>query len=65
VCKIIPEKKTNKEEFKFAYIDERMLQTPPIAVGNIRREVVRMGEMAKTNINLSMAMLLNGENNEN
>jgi phosphate:Na+ symporter len=64
VCKIIPEKKTNKEEFKFAYIDERMLQTPPIAVGNIRREVVRMGEMAKTNINLSMAMLLNGENNE-
>jgi phosphate:Na+ symporter len=64
VCKIIPEKKTNKEEFKFAYIDERMLKTPPIAVGNIRREVVRMGEMAKTNINLSMAMLLNGENSE-
>ena len=64
-CKIIPEKKEKeKEQFSFAFIDERMLQTPPIAVGNIRREVVRMGEIAKTNLNLSMEMLLKSEDRE-
>ena len=59
VCLIIPDKKVEeKSKFKFAYIDNRMLQTPPIAVGNIRREVVRMGEIAKQNINLAVGMLL-------
>lgn len=65
VCRIIPDKKEEeKEEFRFAFIDNRMLQTPPIAVGNIRREVVRMGEIAKANINYSIDMLLNSVDNE-
>ena len=64
VCKIIPDKKVEEEKFGFAYIDNRMLQTPPIAVGNIRREVVRMGEIAKTNINLAMEMLVSQASNE-
>ncbi len=60
VCRLVPEKREAEiEEFKFAFIDNRMLQTPPIAVGNIRREVVRMGEIAKENINLSVEMLIN------
>ena len=65
VCRIIPDKREEeKEEFRFAFIDNRMLQTPPIAVGNIRREVVRMGEIAKANINYSIDMLLNSADNE-
>ena len=66
VCRLVPEKREAEiEEFKFAFIDNRMLQTPPIAVGNIRREVVRMGEMARENINLSVEMLINSNvNNE-
>ncbi len=59
VCKIIPEKKHEETaKYKFSYIDNRMLQTPPIAVGNIRREVVKMGEIAKENIISSIDMLL-------
>lgn len=59
VCKIIPEKKHEEDKiYKFSYIDNRMLQTPPIAVGNIRREVVKMGEMAKANIVSAVDMLL-------
>jgi phosphate:Na+ symporter len=61
VCKIIPEKKHEEDNiYKFSYIDNRMLQTPPIAVGNIRREVVKMGEMAKANIVSAVDMLLDG-----
>ncbi|MBQ8427472.1 MAG: Na/Pi cotransporter family protein [Clostridia bacterium] len=64
VCKIIPDKKVEeKENFSFAFIDNRMLQTPPIAVGNIRREVIRMGEIANKNINLSVEMLLDTNSN--
>ena len=67
VCKIIPEKQQSEaDKFKFSFIDNRMLQTPPIAVGNIRREVVKMGEIAKENIISSIDMLLDADvDNEN
>ena len=58
---IIPEKQEDEEKLKLAYIDDRLVDTPAIAVGNIRREVVRMGGFAKENLNLSMEMLLNAE----
>lgn len=62
VCKIIPEKQQSEaDKFKFSFIDNRMLQTPPIAVGNIRREVVKMGEIAKENIISSIDMLLDAD----
>lgn len=57
VCKIIPEVKQEEDEKKLAYLDNLMLQTPPIAVGNIRKEIVRMAEFAKRNLNYSMEML--------
>ena len=59
---IVPEKKNvEEEELKLAYIDNLLISTPAVAVGNIRREVVRMSEFAKTNLNLSMEMLLDSE----
>ena len=63
-CLIIPEKSVEEDQFKFMYIDDRMLSTPPVAVGNLRKEIVRMGEIAKTNINDAVAMLIN-ENVDN
>ncbi len=58
-CVLIPEKKTQEENrYKFAYIDDRLLSTPPVAVGNIKNEIIRMGGWAKENINLSVDMLL-------
>lgn len=61
-CVIIPEKKQPVEErFKFKYIDERLLSTPPIAAGNTKKEIVRMSEFALKNIDLSVEMLLNSD----
>ena len=58
-CLIIPdEKQPVDERFKFAYIDDRLLSTPPVAVGNTKNEIIRMSTFAKENINLAMEMLL-------
>ena len=59
--KIIPERKTRAEaKLTFAYIDDRFLETPPIAVGNTKREILRMAGIAKENINLCVEMLVSG-----
>lgn len=56
---IVKEKHTEREEkHKLTYIDDLLLRTPPIAVGNIRNEIVKMSDVAKENINLAIAMLL-------
>lgn len=60
-CYIVPEKVQEEETFKFKYIDNRLLSTPAIATGNVRREIVRMGEYAKQNINFAMEMLLDSK----
>ncbi|MDY6367191.1 MAG: PhoU domain-containing protein, partial [Clostridia bacterium] len=57
--KIIPEKKGGQEEkHRLTYIDNRLLETPPIAVANTKKEIIKMAEIAKENINLAMDMLL-------
>ncbi|MBQ4098424.1 MAG: Na/Pi cotransporter family protein [Clostridia bacterium] len=59
-CVIIPEKQdVEDDKYKFAYIDTRMLETPPIAASNTKKEIIRMSEFARENINLSVEMLLN------
>ena len=58
-CLIIPEGKAKVDcKFKLDYIDERLLKTPPVAVGNIRREVVKMGGIAKENVHYAIDMLV-------
>lgn len=62
---IVPDKKkVEDEELRLAYIDDLLISAPAVAVGNIRREVVRMSEFAKTNLNLSMEMLLDSDKDE-
>lgn len=40
------------------YIDDRFLQTPPIAVAQVKLEVNHMAEMAKTNLKRAMVAVL-------
>ena len=58
VCLIVPDAKKPVEKPDFMYLDERLLSTPPVAVGNIRKEIVRMGEYARANVNDAIQMLL-------
>lgn len=55
VTKVIPDKK-NKEDDKhrFKYLDEHFLSTPPIAVAQVRNEVLYMAEKAMANLNISL-----------
>lgn len=60
--KIVPEKKTAAEpKATLNFIDDRLLATPPIAVGNTKYEILKMADIAKENINLCMDMLLSGD----
>lgn len=59
--KIIPDKKMQADnKSSFAFIDDRLLETPPIAVGNTKMEIIRMANIAKDNINYCVEMLLTG-----
>lgn len=59
VIKMLPDKKLDSEKEdshtpKLAYIDEHFLSTPPIAVAQIRNEVVSMAELAMKNFNFAL-----------
>lgn len=58
---LVREKKTTPEqtpeEKKFMYIDERILKTPPIALMMLRKELIAMANLSKTNFDLSIDCL--------
>ena len=60
-CILVPEKKSAKQESSQDVLDERLLKTPAIAVGQARREILRMGNLAFTNYKRSLDMLLSGK----
>ena len=66
VCKIIPEKKCDREEetLKLEYLDARLMETPAVAVANIKKEIIRMAYIAKENITLATDILLDTSNKE-
>ena len=56
--KIIPDKQTPQDaKHRLTFIDDRFMEAPAIAVGNVKKEIVKMAAIAKENINLSMEML--------
>ena len=59
--RIIPERAEKQDKFKFAFIDNRLLNTPHVAASNIKKEIIRMSTFAKENIDLAVEMLLDGE----
>ena len=55
VTKVIPDKKKKEEDkHHFKYLDEHFLSTPPIAVAQVRNEVLYMAEKAMANLNISL-----------
>ena len=57
-CFIVPESKKVAPEELHETLDVRLLKTPAIAVGQARKEIVRMADMAFANYKRSMDMLL-------
>ena len=59
---LVPDKSSDVEddEVKIVkYIDERMIETPSIALANTVKEALRMGEKSKESLNLAMESILN------
>ena len=54
--KLVPETKDEKEDDSkvVKYIDDRMIETPSIALANIVKETLRMGEKSKESLNAAM-----------
>jgi len=58
VCKALPEKKTAEEAgFKLHFVNKNMLRTPAIAVGQVKRELLRMAELAMANTDRSLYII--------
>ncbi|MGN1104626.1 MAG: Na/Pi cotransporter family protein [Candidatus Coproplasma sp.] len=57
-CIIVPESKKVVPEELHETLDVRLLKTPAIAVGQARKEIIRMADMAFANYKRSMDMLL-------
>ena len=54
VTKIVPGKDAQYEDMQLHFLDERILNTPPIAVAQVVKEVQRMADIARGNFQLSM-----------
>ena len=53
--KLVPETKSEQDDDKVVkYIDDRMIETPSIALANIVKETLRMGEKSKESLNAAM-----------
>jgi phosphate:Na+ symporter len=52
----VPESKDEKEDDSkvVKFIDDRMIETPSIALGSILKETLRMGEKSKESLNAAM-----------
>ncbi len=52
VSKMIPDAKeddADKDEFRLYYVDRNMLKTPPIAVDQLKKEIINMADIAMRN----------------
>ena len=65
-CLLVPDKgKSEKQGVeRMDILDERLLKTPAIAVGQVRKEIVGMGGLAFTNYKRALEMLLSGNLSE-
>ena len=58
VSKMVPEKKTDGSEIqKLHHVDDNMLQAPPIAVVQTKKEILGMAELALENFDRSIAII--------
>ena len=59
VCRLIPDAASDAEEnaFKLRYVDENMLRTPPLAVEQVKNEIIRMSHLAMDNFDRSIEII--------
>ncbi len=59
VTRLMPDSKKDKaeQEFKTHYISDYLLRTPPIAISQLKNELVYMGTLAFENFNRSLNMI--------
>ena len=62
--KLVPDKATDEDDEAktVKYIDDRMIETPSIALANTVKETLRMGEKAKESLNAAMEGVLESSN---
>lgn len=60
-CILVPEKDDESETPQFKFYDTRLLSTPPVAVEQIGREVIRMAELARKNLNRAADALIKSD----
>lgn len=57
VSKLIPERTIRQNaEFSLHYVDENMLRTPPVAVSQVKWEILRMADIAMENVDRALYM---------
>ena len=56
VTRMIPDRSQAAAEFSLHYVDENMLRTPPVAVSQVKSEILRMADIALTNVDRSLEM---------
>lgn len=60
-CLIVPEKKGGESTDEYERLDKRLLKTPAIAVGQVRKELAQMGALAFGNYKRALEMLLSSD----
>lgn len=60
VTKVIPGEDV-QDKFALKYLDKRILETPSIAVGQIVKEIVRMGDIARCNVQKGIEAIISGD----
>lgn len=63
-CKVIPGEDRQREALRLKYLDQRILNTPPIAVAQVLKEVERMAKLARLNFLNSMEALFHKDQNK-
>ena len=61
--KAIPGGKISYDEKRLMYLDKRILETPPIAVAQMMKEVKRMADLSRTNAHTAMEAIMKKDEN--
>ncbi|MCR5548123.1 MAG: Na/Pi cotransporter family protein [Bacteroidales bacterium] len=57
VTRMVPDRAPREvEEFSLRYVDDNMLRTPPVAVSQVKREILRMADIALLNVDRGLHM---------
>jgi phosphate:Na+ symporter len=61
VNKLVPGEDAKDDSLVLEYLDKRLLETPSIAVGQLIKEITRMGKLASQNIESSIDAFVHGD----